>query len=183
MNKFAWFSTVMLLAALVLSGCSKAATLSFSLDADGNYTGFSALPEEDTPETAEKAGYYVREDSSPTANEDLWQTFLSDAEDGKDTGIRIANFYNDGAEVYFADLFHHDGKYRYFDAGAADLSDQPFSYLLRLEGTMPNAEKTGSVTILTDDPQLTYEDIMGVLVSSDSKAAESLSPFRLLFLG
>ena len=72
--------------------------------------------------------------------------------------------------------------YRIFDSSSEDLQDYKFKYMLKLEGTLPNAAKSGTVTILTDDKDLTYIDVMWTVLSSDSSYSESISPFKFVFI-
>lgn len=179
MKKLLW----LILALCLFTGCSTAEpmALSLTLDEAGCYTGFDALPEKETPKTAKAAGCFVRENSSASANENLWEDFLKKAAAGEETALRIANFFEDDDVVYYTDLFYDEAGYHYFESTAENLSDRPYKYLLQLTGTMPNAVKDSSVTVLTDDAALTFEAVMSTLYSSDSAAAEKVSEFRWLF--
>ena len=166
---------------ILFSGCAETpkAALPFDLDSNGNYTGFGNLPEKYTPGQAEKDGCYVRVDSKTAGGEQLWKDFVKAAAEGKDASIRVVNVYGD--ETYFCDLFHADGYYRAFDSSSEDLHDKKFKYLLALKGTLPNAAKSGKVTILTDDKDLTYDAVMKKFLTSDMRIAEAIPPFELLF--
>lgn len=174
---------ILLLTTLLIAGCGQtspadSADIPFQLDAEGNYTGFLHLPESYTTEQAIQDGCYVRAESEPVAGQEAWEAFLAKAADGENAWIRIVDYYDD--EVYFSDLFYIDGYYRVFDSNAEDLKDRKFKRLLRLEGKLPNAVKSGSVTILTDDENLTYRDVMWSFLSSDLNYSRSLPPFELI---
>lgn len=161
--------------------CAKTSNtgLHFELDSDGNYTGFKDLPVNYTAEQAKKDGCYVRVNSEAVGGEQLWENFIQDASNNKDASIRIVNIWED--KTYYLDLFYIDGYYRAFDSSSKDLHDYKFKYILTLEGMMPNASKSGTVTILTDDKDLTYKEVMWSFLSSTSSYHESISPFKLVF--
>lgn len=166
---------------LLFSGCAETsnAALFSKLDSNGNYTGFSNLSENYTAEQAEKDGCYVRVNSKTVGGEQFWKDFIQDASNKKDADIRIVIIWKDG--TYFVDVLYEDGYYRAFISDSEDLHDYKFKYLMTLEGTLPNAAKSGTVTILTDDKELTYNDVMWKFLSSDMSYKESISPFRLLY--
>lgn len=167
---------------LLFSGCSNisSTTLNFELDSKGNYTGFKELPENYTAAQAEKDGCYVRVNSEVVAGEELLENFIQDASQGKDAGLRIVNIWDEG--TYYKDLFFVDGYYRVFDSSSEDLRDYKFKHLLKAEGRLPNAAKSGTVTILTDDLELTYKDVMWTFLSSDMNYSKSVSPFKLVIM-
>lgn len=172
--------TAIVIILLLLSGCVKTSvtTLAFEFDSDGKYLGFENLPTEYTAEQAEKDGCYVVEmDTETVYGEQAWKDFVKNALNGKDVSIRIVKIYDD--KTFFRDLFYIDGYYRIFDSSSEDLQDYKFKYLLTLEGTLPNAARSGKVTILTDDKDLTYDDIMWQFLSSTLK---QISPFRLVMM-
>lgn len=166
---------------LLFPACTgKSATTPFSrLDINGNYTGFTDLPMNYTPEQAEKDGCYVLVDSETAVGEQNWKDFVKKASKGEDSNLRIVNITKN--EIYFSDLFYENGYYRVFKSTSEDLKDHKFRYLLTLEGTLRNAATSGSVTILTDDKSLTYDDVMWTFLSSDTRYIKSIPPFKLLF--
>jgi hypothetical protein len=166
---------------VLFSGCAKASnsTIFLKFDSNGNYNGFSNLSKKYTAEQAEKDGCYVHVNSEIVGGEQFWKDFIQNASNNKNSSIRIANIYQD--ETYFIDIFYLDGYYHAFSSGSEDLQDNKFKYLLTLEGTLPNAAKSGTVTILTDDKELTYLDVMWTFLSSDMHYKESISPFKFLF--
>lgn len=154
--------------------------LTLTFDSAGNYTGFSDLPPGYTAEQAKEDGCYVKVESETVSGQEKWDAFVAQSGRGKDTSIRIVSLYKNS--ICYYDLFHADGYYRVFNSQSSDLQDHPFLYLRKLEGRLPNAAKDGSVTILTDDQSLTYEDVMWTFLSSDSNYRKTISPFNLLFL-
>lgn len=169
---------------LFFTGCSKTTSkpqmLDFEFDSDGNYIGFSDLPVDYTKKQATKDGCYVRKDSKAVAGFSQWKDFIQDTSDNKDTSIRIVNFYDDA--IYFLDLYYIDGYYRVFDSSSDDLKDYKFKHLLTLKGQLPLAKKSGTINTLTDDPTLTYEDVMWTFLSSNSTYSESISPFKVVIM-
>ena len=169
---------VIIIILLLLWGCTKpSATLAFEFDSEGNYSGFRDLPAHYAVKQTEKDGYYVRLNSKEATGEEVWTAFMEDASNGKNVSLRIVNIFEN--KPFFQDLFYMDGYYRIFDSTSEDLKDHKFKYLLVLEGRLSNAVKSGKVTILTDNKDLTYHDIMWHYLSSTLKP---ISPFRLVML-
>ena len=123
--------TVLLLTVLLLTGCIRR-PVSFTLDGNGNYTGFDRVEEGYTRQAAKLYGWVVLEDLAVTENVKVWQRFLQQAAAGQETGVRVAEFF--GEEMYLLDLFFHDGRYRVFFSDGFDLRDEPFPFLLTLPG-------------------------------------------------
>jgi hypothetical protein len=175
-------NAIIILILLFLSGCARVSNtaLPFKLDSDGNYTGFKDLPKSYTAEQAQKDGCYVSVDFNNFGGEQLWKEFIQAALNEKDASIRIVNIVDN--RPYFQDLFYIDGYYRTFESTSGDLQDNKFKYLIELEGRLPNAAKDGRATILTDDKNLTYKDVMWTFLSSDSNYSKSISPFKFVIM-
>jgi hypothetical protein len=54
-----------------------------------------------------------------------------------------------------------------------------YKCLLILKGTLPNASRSGKVTILTDDNSLTYDDVMDKFVT---RINEGVNPFEIVYV-
>lgn len=171
--------------ALSLFGCVETnKAVSFTMDNEGNYTGFSELPENYTIEQAEKDGCYVKVDLEPVAGQDKWDFFVLAASEGKDAGIRIIDIYDQNTKEqkgpYYIDLFYDGSYYHMFDSISSEQQDKPFLYLLTLNGTLPNAAKDTTVTVLTNDENLTFDEVMWSGLSSSMEYKNSISPFILV---
>jgi hypothetical protein len=174
------FGVLALWVLFLAAGCARAAAPSFSLDEQGRYTGFNSLPTDYTVRQAVRDGCHVVVDGQ-AEDTAVWDRFIARASAGEEASVRIVSF-SDGA-VYFQDVFYTGGGYHAFDSSAEDQSDRVFAHLLTLTGSMPNAVRSSSVTILTDDEDLTYNDVVGALLSSSSQAMERISPFRMILWG
>ena len=166
-----------LLAVLLLTGCVLR-PVSFRLDEAGNYTGFSNVEEGYTRQAAKLYGWVVVEDLTVTENVKVWQRFLDRSADGKEAGVRVAEFF--GEEMYLMDIFFHDGQYRAFFSDGYDLRDEAFPFLLTLTGET-NSQQAYAV-VLSGDDELTYEQVMHKFVSSQFPDSD-IPAHRLLFLG
>ena len=166
-----------LLAVLLLTGCVRR-PVSFALDANGNYTGFAQVEEGYTRQAAKLYGWVVLEDLTITENVQVWQRFLQKASDGREAGVRVAEFF--GEEMYLLDLFFHDGQYRVFFSDGFDMRDEPFPFLLTLPGATNG--HPGYAVVLSGDEGLTYEQVMHKFFSSQLEEPD-IPAHRVLFLG
>ena len=166
-----------LLAVLLLTGCVRR-PVSFTLDGDGNYTGFDTVEEGYTRRAAKLYGWVMVEDLTVAENVQVWQRFLQKAESGKDVGVRLAEFF--GEEMYLIDIFHRDGWYRAFFSDGFDMRDEPFPFLLTLSGAT-NGHPSYAV-VLSGDDELTYEQVMHKFFSSQLEEPD-IPAHRVLFLG
>ena len=168
---------IILLCVFLLTGCVRR-PVSFTLDETGSYTGFDRVEEGYTRQAAKLYGWVIVEDLSVTENGKVWQRFLEQAADGKETGVRVAEFF--GEEMYLLDIFCHDGQYRAFFSDGYDFLDEPFPFLLTLTGRI-NGQQAYAV-VLTGDDSLTYEQVMHRFYSSQLEEPD-IPAHRVLFLG
>jgi len=166
-----------LLAIFLLTGCVRR-PVSFTVDGDGNYTGFARVEEGYTRRAARLYGWVVLEDLTITENAEVWRRFLEQAAAGKDAGVRIAEFF--GEEMYLIDVFQRDGQYRAFFSDGFDQNDEPFPMLLTLTGETNGQQ--AYVVALTGDDSLTYEMVMRTFYSSQYPVPD-IPAHRVLFLG
>ena len=168
---------IVLLAVLLLTGCVRR-PVSFTLDADGNYTGFDKVEEGYSRRAAKLYGWVIVEDLAVTENVQVWQRFLREAAEGREAAVRIAEFF--GEEMYLMDVFFHEGQYRVFFSDGFDQLDEPFSCLLTLTG-QTNGRDAYAV-VLTGDDSLTYDQVMRRFYSSQLEEPD-IPAHRVLFLG
>ena len=166
-----------LLAILLLTGCVRR-PVSFTLDANGNYTGFDRVEEGYTRQAARLYGWVVLEDLAIQENGKVWQRFLQRAGEGKAAGVRVAEFF--GEEMCLIDVFFRDGQYRAFFSDGFDMRDEPFPFLLTLSGETNG--QPGYAVVLAGDDGLTYEQVMHKFFSSQYPV-EDIPAHRVLFLG
>ena len=167
---------------VLLAACgAQVGGVAFSLDKDGNYTGFTDLPENANVENFEKAGYVVRQGIETIAHGDVWQDFVEAAGKGEDAGVRIVSLYTDVEDgPYYTDLFFNNGYYYLFDSTAEEQTKEPFKYLLTLEGPFGNPKRDSGVIVLTNDESLTFDEVMGSMLSSSMEYIQSVPPYRLV---
>ena len=166
-----------LLAALFLMGCVRR-PVSFILDENGSYTGFETVEEGYTRQAAGLYGWVVLDDLAVTENVKIWQRFLQRSAEGKEAGVRIAEFFGD--EMYLIDVFFHEGQYRVFFSDGFDLLDEPFPFLLTLRGE--TNEQRAYAVVLAGDDSLTYDQVMHKFFSSQYPVSD-VPAHRVLFLG
>jgi len=165
---------------LLISSCSSAINknLEYSFDANDNYIGFENIPEDYTPEQAEKDGCYISKNLKEIGGEKAWTKFVENAAKGKDSSVRIMSIYDDG--TYFEDLFFMDGSYQIFDSSSEDLKIHKYKYLIDLIGRMPNAVKDSRFVVLTDDEALTFDKVSLSLISSNMNVINSISSYKMV---
>ncbi|GEM_PF-1446935 len=157
--------------------------MDFSIDADGNYTGFSNLPQNYTVEDAKKDGYVVEQDSVMIANKEVWDAFFQSAAQGNNAVVRMVSFLSEGiSSPSFRDLYFQDGYYYLFDSSSDKQDVQKFSYLLTLEGQFGNPLKDSQVVVLTNDNKLNFNAVMKSLLSSSMDYKQSVSPYKLVWI-
>lgn len=155
--------------------------ITFSLDTNGKYTGFSNLPNNYTVEDAEKDGYLVKQDLEVIANNEVWDNFVETARLGMNIGFRMVSFYTeDTNSPYFRDIFFNDGFYYLFDSSSDSQENQPFLYLLALEGRFGRPLLNCEVVILTNDKALTFDVVIKSMYSSSMDYIQSVSPYKLI---
>ncbi len=151
-----------------------------TLDTYGRYTGFSVVPEQYTPEQAAADGCMVLYELDEIANTSLWSQFLQDCAAGRDASVRIAQFYEEFASL--TDVIYLHGRYHAFYSDAESTDDASFMYMLTLDGQLTGAERPSWVVVLTDDPGLTFDDVMNSFLSSTWQNGE-IAAFRWVRLG
>ncbi|WP_239617693.1 hypothetical protein [Cohnella mopanensis] len=156
--------------------------LVFSIDVNGNYTGFSNLPKNYTVEEAKKDGYIVEQDSVVIANNEVWASFVETAAQGNNTAVRMVSFLTeDNSSPFFRDLFFSDGYYSLFDSSSDKQDMQRYSHLVTLEGQFGNPLKNTQIVVLTDDNALSFNVVLKTLITSNMDYKQSVSPYRLVW--
>ena len=171
MKKF----VLVLLAVLIFSSCGlEREKIEVPYTEDGEYRGFSDLPDEYTAEDAERDGCYVivsaldpnniENDLGLVAGAEVWEKFYENSQNGEDSYMRVAH-YVDG-KPYYTDLYYVDGEYLMFD-----LNDElglrayaPQKYLRELKEEINGRE--ARMYVLTNETEITYMDVERVFVSS-----------------
>lgn len=155
--------------------------VALTLDMRGNYTGFAGLPGDYTIEEAAAAGYVVLHNSELAEGQEVWDQFMDSVVQGGDNGIRMANFFDDETgSPFYCDLFVQDKKYYLFDNTAESQKQEPFAHLLNLTGQVGNPLKDSRFIVLTNDSNLTFEDIWKSMISSDTAVINSIAPYRVV---
>jgi len=127
----------------------------------------------------ESDGYYVKKDGDIVANSDLWGEFTKAALLGKNTSIRIIDYYTDWeAKAYYSDLFFQDGHYYLFKNDSDNQRKESYLHLLILERKIKNEIKD-RIIVLTDDSTLTYSEVWKSIISSNLTYVKSHPKFEI----
>jgi hypothetical protein len=170
---------------LLISSCNKTnndnSSLKFSLDENGDYTGFSNLPTNYSFQDAKDGGYFVTQDLEVVANENVWDNFIKTSLRKENTGVRIVQFFKDSVDgPFFLDLFYNAGYYYLFDSSSKNQEKQPYLHLLILEGKYGDPLKDSGVIVLANDDTLTFYMVMKALTSSSTVVTNSIPRFAIV---
>ncbi|WMJ22761.1 hypothetical protein RBG61_12300 [Paludicola sp. MB14-C6] len=166
MKRFIKLPAVLLTILLLCTSCATRPKLTY--DKDGIYTGFNNIPKNYTSENAYKDGCYVIDSKAKQGyySDKAWTKFIEDTKKNKKCSVRIVSVYDDN--TYVKDLFY-DGKSYIYIASDKKENVYQYKYLLKLQGTAPNAVKSGTFFYLTNDKDLTYNKVIWSMLSSNSK--------------
>lgn len=162
-------------------------------DEEGNYLGFSDIPENYTPAEATEDGCFVIDSingekeygatiilEKTTYGYENWESFEALSAAGENAVIRVAHFIN--GVGYYQDLHYFDGKYILFENNEFGIHKEcEFKYLRRLEESAEADDKPSKsyLYILTDSLELTYEEVFRSMVSSSISQMTKI-PFKWL---
>lgn len=168
----------LLLCALFLTGCAGPSSLPGTA-----YSGFADLPAEDTPNQAYERGCLVQDPTGALQGLQRLDAFVQEARGGGPAVLRYVHFFETerALERAYIDIVYRDGYYTAYRSDAPDASPRGYRLLRRVTGRLSGAAKDGSVYILTDSGDLTYEQVMMAGLSSDLRYRESLPAFERLF--
>ncbi len=169
------FLTMILTISLIACGNSSAPKEEKSLE---------SVSKQYTLDEAKDDGCMVIEGGKLTAGQAVFDQFLADTADGKDTVLRVVDHFDAilssvyGASdiLYISDILYRDNTYtvQYYEDGK--LHTETFQYLVKdtFEAPTTDATFTDGVTwFLCNDETLTEEDISQSLISSSAQDALS----------
>lgn len=166
--------------------CSENSQIDEPLHKTGvEYSGFSNIAENYTPQAAEKDGCFVivtgAENGSKTEafGKNQWQAFFDSSNNGNDAFLRVAHFI--GNEGYYTDLYYQRNKYYQYkkDENGIRLNG-PYNYLRVLVGKDGIPQKESKFYVLTDSLELTFNDVAHSMYSSNT---ESITKIPFAWLG
>ena len=119
----------------------------------------------------------VGNDNKLYSSQEPWEEFLTASKKGKDAGLKIVQYGDEGASYSY--LQYKDGVYRYGDMNPISSKNPPVArkYLQCLKGI--SGGKESCAWVLTDETDLTYKDFEWYMFSSNSEVLES-TPFQWL---
>ncbi len=115
-----------------------------------------------------------------TEDYEYWQNFLEKSQRGDDAFLRTIHSVLGNIHIY--DLYYCDGKYTIFELNYGEVSEgRSFSLLRRLDGM--KGDGNDHIYVLTDDTELTYDEVKLKYHVSSSIYAYSQSDFYwMIFL-
>jgi len=107
----------------------------------------------------------VYEELELISGDDIWNTFIEKScENDKETSVRVVSFIDN--VPYVSDLVYDGDKYYCYEEGKKSKGHQ---YIKEVSGTVSASGRTERFVVLTNDENITYEEITGDLVSSQSE--------------
>jgi len=177
---------LLIVSLVLLVGCIETkkddAKPDFTFDESGQYIGFMALSADYTIEDATKDGYLVSKNLNIIANEELWTNFMKTSSKGKNTSIRLVKFFTAESSLhpFYTDVFYEEGFYYSFDSNAPVQEKEPYKYLLTLDGNTGNPLRNSGLIVLSNDQKLTFDQVMGAMISSNMSVIESTPKHQIL---
>ena len=151
---------------------------------------YNQLPKNYTLDDAKADGCVVYEDSDITSGQSVWDEFIKDTDDGKNSTVRLVFYYTLGdpshySEEYYAEIkddypvfyimeLSYDGdKYTLFQTEDGKDYKDVYRYLVKYSGEPSSDSATYSeytYYVLVNDNTLTWKDIEDGMLSSQSDA-------------
>ncbi len=164
-----------------ISGCNSKneSNISFEVDRNGNYTGFSKLPAYRNAKKAVADGCYVK-DGVEFKGTKYWNEFLHASMSGENAKLRMVILSENKSNASI-DLFYQDGLYYVFKSDTDNLTANGYHHLLILEDSKIVNHKIMYTVILSDDDIFTFTDIMKNLTSSKRVVMDE--PYKIVYFG
>ncbi len=169
-----WLILVAVLACVVVAVCfltdPKSAKTPLKVP-ELNMTALEELPADYSLEQAKKDGCVVMENGDVTSGQETWKEFYETTQKGKAASVRCVHYYS--SQMYVFDVTYDGITYRthHVEDGKENVYEYP--YLMRYEWTPDSPNATFEYMILyvvTDDNQVTWDDIYRGTLSSSSLA-------------
>lgn len=180
MKKYIWL-LYMGMVFLLLCSCGKKISHENPVyGKDGEYLGFSDLPENYTAKAAVKDGCLVIDNEILRGGLDEWEEFRQKAENGKKAFLRVAYFLNYAA--YYQDFYYQDGKYTLFSNDEYGIRKEgSFQYLRALSAGENSPRKEATQYVLTDSLELTFDDVIHSFYTSEMDDVTTIPFYWLQF--
>lgn len=142
-----------------------------------------------TLEQAKEDGCMVIENGELTSGQTVFDQFLADTADGKDTALRVvehldaalSSVFGASDMLHVSDILYQDHTYTVQSYEDGKLRTNTFQYLIEDTFQAPSSKATfadGITWFLCNDETLTYEDITASLYSSSS---QDIIPFHTIY--
>jgi hypothetical protein len=178
---------VVLLMMIVLVGCSSgeqndqgvegevgehSTVMSQYFDGD-EYTGFNDLQLGLSQKAYGELNYVVLDGIEVAYNIDRLHQFVDDSLEGEYSRVRLVSFY-DSEGPYFRDVLFNEDGYSLFYYNEESFNEEPYEHLLVLDGYWGSPSRYSREIVLSDNPELTFDEVNKALVSSDMNYIESV---------
>lgn len=153
---------VVLLIGLYMSGCMELLPKekqTFQTRGKGVYQGFDQLPENYTDRQAKEDGCVIYRDTKLVEGTERWDQFLQSVEQKQPAKVRILYQFGREKRWFLQDLFYDGKSFRLILSKNPEVHDYEYKYLLDLEGRMDNAVKPVRYVVLTNDKDLSFQEV------------------------
>ena len=174
---------VAMLLALLLSGCKKVST-------PDEWKDLKEVADNYSLEDAKRDGYVIIEDLSVTYGEETWQSFVNSSAEKIPCNVRVVHYYtlddashydseyyesikDDYPMMFIFEIIYNGETFSESHYEEDRLYQSEYKYLMRYEGEpdTQNATFTSYVRyVLVNDDNVTWDDIMHGMLSSQSAA-------------
>lgn len=175
-----------LLAVFALAGCNKEKKTEYMphYNEEGVYDGFDGIAKDYSAEKAIADGCLVIEVAEDNVAEvsgaEIWHGFLSSALERGESAYLRAVYYVDGV-MTCEDLYFADGRYMMFSLLDGEVTKKADFTELRI---LESEDGEDAIYVLTDSLELTYEEAVDQLASSQMDAVKfEVLPFTFYIAG
>lgn len=185
MKKFCFVLSVLLLVAMLFSGCGKKedswSVVSPEAEIGGTPTEvfkFSELPDDYTPEQALLDGCLVLQwdegEVTPRVRGiDYWEHFLEVSRNKEKISLRVVYF--NASNYWFSDLYYSHEMYSLYTRDTySENQIGPFKYMTQIVGEDIYSGETVNYFVFTDDAELGAEDVLSLTHICDIEAERNV---------
>lgn len=170
MKRFVLLALMLFTTSILICGCEalkeREPEVAGKTQGEKVYTGFDSMPAEYSDEDVTAEGGMVCMQEVVTGGKNNWRAFLKMVDNQEPAQIRIKQKITED-NYFYRDIIYDGSKFRMVVSVDPAEYDFTFSHLLVLEGRRTEESKKCTFAVLTDDPDLPFEDVIENEVSEN----------------